>query len=254
MNAIIRSATYGLHNCLRASRSWSRFSSDYKSIVFSPTSFATQREQILRHVVPGIVAELGCGPLGLLLQDICRLERTVSVGSDFCWEMIQESREQTKSSAVQYLLADNRCLTFKTSSVDTIVSVNSFLPETRGEVDLIFHEVARVLRKGGRLVAVVPAFEMSLVARDRWGMELQLDLHDRREWDTTGWQCFYSVADIEALMRRHQFHCYRVQILTFSASTEIEHIRRVYAHRLERVPRQRLVQDPLFEHLIVAER
>lgn len=103
-------------------------------------------------------------------------------------------------------------------------------------------------------MAVVPSFEMSLVARDQWGMQLHLDLQNHREWDTTGWQCFYTVMDMDTLMKQHRFSRYQVKRMMFSKSAEIEHIRRVYAERLESVPHNRLAQHPLFEHLLVAER
>jgi SAM-dependent methyltransferase len=239
---------------LHASRQWKTFSHDYETLVFSVTSFAAQRQMILRNVVSGVVADIGCGPLGHLLRDIAQLPKTWTLGSDFCWEMILGSRERTKQSAIHYILTDNRCLALGNSSVDTIVSVNSILPETRAEVEVIFQEVGRVLRKGGRLVAVLPSFEMSLVARDRWGMEQRLDLQNHREWDTSGWQCFFASVDIDDLMKRHQFARYRVERMTFSSMDEIDHIRRVYADRLQGVPLQRLAEDPLFEHLLVAER
>jgi SAM-dependent methyltransferase len=239
---------------LHASRQWKKFSHDYEARVFSATSFAVQRQRILSNVASGLVADIGCGPLGHLLHDLAQLPKTWAVGSDFCWEMILSSRKRTKQGAVRYLLTDNRCLALNSSSIDTIVSVNSILPETRAEIEVTFQEVGRVLRKSGRLVAVMPSFEMSLVARDRWGMEQRLDLQNRREWDTSGWQCFYTLADIDALMKRHQFARYRVEKMSFSAPDEIEHVRRVYADRLQRVPHRRLLQDPLFEHLLVAER
>jgi SAM-dependent methyltransferase len=237
-----------------ASRDWRAFSRDYEDLVFSVTSFVAQRQRILSQVVPGVVADIGCGPLGHLLRDIALLPGTLSLGGDFCWEMILSSRGATKQSDVRYLLTDNRYLAFANSSIDTVVSVNSMLPETRDEVERMFTEVARVLRERGRLVAVLPSFEMSLVARDRWGMQQCLDLENHREWDTSGWQCFYTSDDIDALMKRHRFRRYSLERVTFSATDEIRHIRRVYAKRLQQVSDQRLMDDPLFEHFLVAER
>jgi len=180
-------------------RRWKEFSERYESKVFSVTSFPARRQKILRGVLPGIVADLGCGPLGLMLREICGLANTVVIGTDFCWEMLVESKRHTKECDVHYVLADNRCLPFQDRSIDTVVSVNSFLPESREEVESIFQQVARVLRRGGRLVALLPSFEMSLIARDKWEMPLRLDLDNHREWDTSGWQCFYTRSDIDEL-------------------------------------------------------
>jgi SAM-dependent methyltransferase len=243
------------YNVMELSSScWKEFTQSYGSRVFSVTSFGPKRRMIVRSVIPGVVVDLGCGPLGFLLRDIAQLRMTYAVGSDFCWEMIVESRQRTLGCDVQYVLADNRCLGLMTGSVDTVVAVNSLIPEARAEVDLAFEEVGRVLRKGGRLVAVLPSFEMSIAARDQWGIRQRLDLQRHREWDTSGWQCFYSWLDIESLMNKYAFRRYRVERMIFSATDEIEHIREVYAEHLKSVPRERLVQYPLFEHFLIAER
>jgi SAM-dependent methyltransferase len=241
------------HDSRRASN-WKAFSRNYDSLVFSVTSFAAQRKRILSHAIRGVIADIGCGPLGYLLHDIARLPSTSALGTDFCWDMVSGSRRRTLRSAVRYILTDNRCLALANSSIDTIVSVNSILPETRDEVDIMFREVARVLREGGRFVAVLPSFEMSLVAQDRWGMEQRLDVKNRREWDTLGWQCFYTSDDIGALMKQHRFRHFSIEQMTFSTADEIEHIRHVYGERLHHVPYQRLARDPLFEHFLIAER
>jgi ubiquinone/menaquinone biosynthesis C-methylase UbiE len=247
------SASFVYHST-GAAEAWRSFSLEYEAKVFSLTSFAARRERILREVVPGVVVDAGCGPLGLMLREIARLPATQAVGIDFSSQMIAESRHRTEGYAVQYVLADNRYLPLGNSSVDTLVAVNSFLPETRAEVELIFEEVGRVLRKGGRLVAVLPSFEMSLVARDRWKMVLKLDLENHREWDTTGWQCFYTTSDIRELMHRYRFRRHYVEPIVLSAPQELAHVRQVYAPSLDHVSAERLLKDPLFEHLLVAER
>ena len=95
---------------------------------------------------------------------------------------------------------------------------------------------------------------MSIVARDGWRMKISLDLENHREWDTSGWQTFYTVGDIEDLMKRHRFGSYRVDRMTFSEPAELAHIRAIYAGALEGVPPERLIEMPLFEHLLTAER
>jgi ubiquinone/menaquinone biosynthesis C-methylase UbiE len=182
------------------------------------------------------------------------LPGTRAIGSDFSAEMVAQSRSRTAGLSVSYIVADNRHLALGSSRVDTIVAVNSLIPETRPEVDLMFQEAARVLRRGGRLIALLPAFEMSLIARERWQMPVQMDMANHREWDTTGWQCFYTVSDIQDLVRRHAFQDYAIERVAFSAPEEVEHIRKVYASNLQHVPTERLLQDPLFEHLLIADR
>lgn len=48
---------------------WAHFSTEYERKVFSVTTFAPKRELLLRQMRPGLVLELGCGPLGLLVRD-----------------------------------------------------------------------------------------------------------------------------------------------------------------------------------------
>jgi SAM-dependent methyltransferase len=239
---------------LRGRKGWNDIAREYEAKVFSVTSFPAKREQVLQAVSSGLVVDLGCGPLGLMIRELAQIPQICAVGTDFCSAMIAESRRHTEGLDVYYLLADNRCLPFRSASIDTIVSINSFVPETRAEVELMFAEASRVLRKKGRLVTVLPSFEMSLVARDRWGMAVRLDLQDRREWDTLGWQCFYTTSDIEHLMHAHHFEQYRSEKMIFSAPEELAHIKQIYADGLQGVPQNRLTQYPLFEHLLIAER
>lgn len=230
------------------------FSRDYERKVFSVTSFAERRARIAREVGPGVAVDLGCGPTGLLLKDMAGIPGVKAVGADFCPEMIQQSRSVTTGYDIDYVVADNRELPFPNRTIDTIIAVNSFVPETRQEVDDMFSEAARVLRAAGKLVALLPAFEMSLVARDLWGMRVQLDEVEHRECDTSGWQCFYMIEDIANLISRSGFRDYQIERMVFSHAEEMSSVRGVYAASLAGVPEQRLWRAPLFEHLLIATR
>src|ERR1035441_10323560 len=106
-------------NILAAAKTWKDLSHDYEKQVFSVTSFPARRKRILQEVAAGVVVDLGCGPLGLILRDIAALPGTRAVGSAFCFEMISESRRHTSGLNIEYLVADNRSLPFADSSVDT---------------------------------------------------------------------------------------------------------------------------------------
>lgn len=233
---------------------WRDVSHDYEKKVFSVTSFPARRKRIAREIAAGTVLDMGCGPLGLMLREIVAIPGTNALGSDFCAEMICESRRHTKDLDVKYFLADNRCLPFQDATVDTIVSVNSILPEIRTDIDLTFQEVRRVLRKRARFVALFPSFEMSLIARDKWGMSVRVDEEQHREWDTTGWQSFYTLSDIESLVKRHGFYDHSVEAVSFSTPEEAQHIRQIYPESLGNVSVERILENPLYEHLLVATR
>ncbi len=233
---------------------WAQFSEAYEQKVISFTSFQRMRGLLLREMAPGVSVDLGCGPLGLLACDLCRAGQARVVACDFSLEMIAASRRTFQAANLDYVVADNRELPLAAGVADTGFSVNSFLPETRADVESMFAETARILRPGGRLVAVLPAFEMSLVARDVWGMRVEVDVEGHREFDTSGWQCFYTEADIAGLAARHQFSRYRLTRVLFAEPDEIAHVRAVYAGQLEGVAPSRLEEFPLFEHLLVAER
>jgi hypothetical protein len=115
----------------------------------------------------------------------------------------------------------------------------------------MFAEVGRVLKPGGRFVALLPAFETSLMARDDWHMEIRIDLVNHREHDTTGWQCFYTQDDVAALVRRHGFTASTLERLYFDSEEAIEEIRKIYGWNLSA---EVLREYPLFEHFLVAEK
>lgn len=230
---------------------WKDLSQDYAAKVLSVSSFPKHVQEIMKHVTSGLVLDLGCGPMGNLLREVARIPGAVPVGVDFCPEMVLESRKHTGAS-VSYVIADNRFLPFRDSVAGAVLAINSFVPETRAEAGQMFAEAARVLRPGGRLIAVLPSFEMSLLAQQHWGIEVQLDMENRREWDTVGWQCFYTEEDIRQLMKRFGMR-YQAQRIVFNEPEEIEHVQRVYFHQ-QGAPGERLLQYPLFEHLLVAQR
>jgi SAM-dependent methyltransferase len=235
-------------------QNWAQFSQNYEHKVTSVTSFPARRQRIAREVRPGIAVDLGCGPTGRLLSHLAAMPGVRPIGIDFCSEMIVESRKGTANLPVRYLQADLRRLPLPNGSVETAISINSFIPETRAEAEAMFCEAARVVRPGGRLVADLPAFELSVIARDFWGMQVLIDTDQHREWDTVGWQTFYTVADIEEVIARCGFAGARIERMEFSTAPEIAHTMEVYADTLRGVPVGKLLERPPFEHFVVAER
>jgi SAM-dependent methyltransferase len=233
----------------RLAAEWERFSARYEDQVLAVTRFAAKRRQILDAVKPARVLDLGCGPVTYLLAELTARPALNVAATDFSPPMVREASNQLPKGSCRFVVADTRSLPFDKGSFDTVISVNSILPQVRSDVDTMFSEVVRVLSPGGRLVAVLPAFETSLVARDHWHIPIRVDVAGRREFDTTGWQCFYTKQDVADLMRRHGFTHYRCTPLWFRSADEQATVQRLY-----HVSKSRLLANPLFEHLVVADR
>jgi ubiquinone/menaquinone biosynthesis C-methylase UbiE len=168
--------------------------------------------------------------------------------------MIAAAKAQISSKQVSFVVGDNRELPFPDGSLDTVINVNSFIPEQREDSDAMFEEAARVLRPGGRLVGILPAFEMSIAAVNAWGAATLIDAKTRREYDTTGWQSFYLEQDIDSQMSRLTFQSYRVERLVLDRPEEIQYVKEVYMSLLGNSPPGVVSAVPLFEHLLVAVR
>jgi len=234
-----------------ARTAWDRFADSYLDRVFSAIAFPDKRERLIQLTPPGSVLDFGCGPLPFLVNDLLRPSNRSVIACDFSLSMITALRTSLDTQHARLLLADGQALPLRTSSLDAVLAINSIVPEERDQVDLIVAEVARVIRPGGRLVAILPAFEMSLIAARSWGIDIQLDLERHREYDTTGWQCYFTEGDITLLMTRHGFSQFVIERLYFTSDEQTAMIRHVYG---QRIPPMALLAHPLFEHLLFAIR
>jgi len=100
------------------------------------------------------ILSIGCGTgeLEKMLEPQARLV----VGTDLLLEMVRGAKRRGVQHLVQ---TDSHALSFATKSFDTVM-----LPETLGYVDpdLTFREIARVLKKNGRLL--ITTYPVHLVA------------------------------------------------------------------------------------------
>ena len=219
--------------------------------VFSPLRFPEVRNRILAAVRTPRVLDMGCGPTPFLLRELLKFPGIDLYASDYSQRMLDATRRHFPEWAIQFVHADHLSLPFPDEFFDTIVSVNSILPETREDVVPIFAEAFRVLKTGGRFVALLAAFETSLMARDRWGMVIGIDEANHREYDTTGWQCFYTRADVEALMSQFGQSRYQLEQIHFDSPEAIAEIKHIYGNQLDS---QALHDYPLFEHFLVVDK
>jgi SAM-dependent methyltransferase len=229
---------------------WDALSAEYLDKVFCVIQFPEKRRRILEVVKRGTVLDLGCGPTGFLLRDLIADRSRKVIGSDISHSMLLAAR-QSVGPAAHFVRADNRDLPFPDACLDTVVSVNSIVPESRGDVLRMVSEALRILRNAGRLVAVLPAFETSVMARDHWPLEVRVDEPSHREYETSGWQCFHTADDIRDLMAALGISKYTLERLLFVEALETAVIRHVYSPALSD---DLLRKYPLFEHLLVAEK
>jgi ubiquinone/menaquinone biosynthesis C-methylase UbiE len=233
------------------SAAWAPFSADYTRKVFCPAQFAPTRERVIAAVRPSRVLDLGCGPVPFVLRELARQRGFRLYGSDFSPEMLEGAREFLRGEEVVLELADHRDLPFQDGFFDSVFSINSILPESRSDIDLMMREVRRVLKPNGRFVALLPAFETSLMAGEWWGMQVRVDPVEHREFDTTGWQCFYTAEDVDQLLVDHNLAAVERDRVEFRTPEEIDAIRTVYGRE---VTAESLLKHPLFEHFVVAEK
>ncbi len=230
---------------------WNPFSAGYTDKVFSPLQFPDVVRRIVLEVRPGRILDMGCGPTPYLLRKLVALPGVTLYACDYSQKMLDAARRHFREGEVTFVLADHLNLPFDDAYFDTVISVNSILPETRDLVGPMFAQALRVLKPGGRLVALLPAFETSLMANHVWKMEIQIDEAGHREFDTTGWQCFYTAEDVAKLIKAHELSRYRVDRVYFNSDEAVAAIRKIYGGSLSA---QVLHKYPLFEHLLVADR
>jgi ubiquinone/menaquinone biosynthesis C-methylase UbiE len=131
---------------------WNKIAKDYEGEVLSLTKISKRREQILKAIRKGIVLNLGTGSMPYLNKDLIRQGNKV-VATDYSRPMLKAARHSFSHANLEYKLADNKKLSFKDNIFDSVISINSTLPEKRQEVRLMIKEVWRVLRPTGKFVA-----------------------------------------------------------------------------------------------------
>jgi SAM-dependent methyltransferase len=117
-------------------------------------------------------ADLGCG-IGPLLPFLAqRFRRVLAV--DFAEGMLARARERCRGLAnVEFFHCDLTDLADLAGQVDVAVAVNSLVMPDLGRLEAALRAARRALRKGGRLLGIVPAmdavhyFTMLLVDRAR---------------------------------------------------------------------------------------
>jgi SAM-dependent methyltransferase len=224
---------------------WQDFAKDYDSKVFSLTSVPERRAQLISGLKGQRILNLGCGSTPYLNQNLIELGKTV-YASDFCEDMLEESKKSYAHKNLRHILGDSRQLPFESEVFDSVLSSNSILPESRSEVVKILSECKRVLTKEGRLVAFLPAFDCGLYFKNEKGWSIKLDEERLREHDTIGWQCFHTPESIEKEFSLGGLNLVSLEKIFLNTPNEISQIRRIYNLDTS--------ENPIWEYLAVGEK
>ena len=99
-----------------------------------------------------VILDLGGGTGDLGLEAVQRHPSTISIEADFTLEMMRVGRERPGASALHWSAADALRLPFPDDTFDTVVS--GFLLRNIIDLPLALREQVRVLKPGGRMVAL----------------------------------------------------------------------------------------------------
>ncbi|NOJ32575.1 MAG: hypothetical protein DA329_10600, partial [Candidatus Nitrosocosmicus sp.] len=181
----------------------------------------------LKHLIAPLVLNLGTGPLPYMNQDLIRGGFKV-VASDISLAMIRESSKTFSHKHLSFIIADNRNLPFDDNFFDSILAINSILPERREDVDRMLRESYRVLKKSGRFVGFFPAWETSLKTRECFGAIETLDEENFRVFETTGWQCYQTEETLYNHLKNAGFLKIMIKRVLLKSKAEIRSMKRIY--------------------------
>ena len=172
----------------------------------------------------GDVLDLACG--SGIMGIVCADAGAFVVGVDFSAQMLEQARANAErhgvSARTRYLQADARHLPFEDGSFDLVVSRNATW--VMEDVDLVYAQVARVLRPGGTFINIDANYGQGmlraeaagetpvhptqtleqLLTRNAVARQLDVTFAERPMWDVkTLWDLGFSsveaVRDFEAL-------------------------------------------------------
>lgn len=209
------------------SKLWEKFAKDYEDKVFSLTSIPQRRKQILESIKPGKILNLGCGPTYYLNQELTEQSNQV-VAVDFCQNMLYVAKMKFTHPNLEYKLADARDLPFKNNTFDSIISVNSILPQKRDQTYEMISEIHRTLKKNGKLMAFLASFNSVEKVIKNLKIDFKIDVEQMRVYDTDGWQCFHTPETIKEMMEIKKFSKYNYKKVFLKTRQEISELKRLY--------------------------
>jgi len=231
--------------------SWIRFSECYDQKVFSLTKFKKNREAILQRIGNGKILNLGTGPTSYMNKELVRLG--VVTAKDFCQNMLDVAVKEYKHPNLEYKLADSTNLPFG-AEFDYVIALNSILPPEREQVVEIYKQVRKVLKKEGKFVAVLAAWDVSGHINEELGENaVEVNWDKKAEKDTNGWQCTHTPGTIYFEMKKAGWTNFDIEILFLDSNEEINEISRLYGYNtFQASKRTGGPLPPFFEYILTA--
>jgi SAM-dependent methyltransferase len=226
-------------------RSWDDFSVGYEDRVVSITSSEPRRRMLQKHLEPELVLNMGTGPLPYMNSDLVAGGFRV-VANDISFAMLTEAARAPRGNDLSLVNGDSRLLPFPLGTFDSVLAINSILPEHRVEVDCMLRESFRVLRPTGVFVGLFPAWEACLKVRRCFGPIEKLDFDGQRVFETTGWQCYQTRNALYAHVSNAGFPRVVIRRVSLRSKEEIESLRAI--HNID------TSKCLVFEHLVVARK
>ncbi|MBL7142285.1 MAG: class I SAM-dependent methyltransferase [Candidatus Pacebacteria bacterium] len=224
---------------------WDKFANKYEEEVLSLTKVPQRKKQILAVIKKGRVLNLGTGSVPYLNRELIRQKNKVTA-TDFSKKMLEVAVHLFSHPNLEYKLADSRNLPFSKGTFDTVVSVNSILPEKRKEVYRIVKEVYRVLKPKGRFVAFLPSFEAVIELMKIYNTKPRFDKKEFRVFDSGQWQCFHTKETINKIMKEVEFKKYKVKKVINKTKEEVKQIKKIYGIDT--------LKYPTYHHFLIAEK
>ncbi len=224
---------------------WDKLAKDYEKKVLSLTKIPERRKQILTEMKKGKVLNLGTGPTPYLNRDLIKQKNKV-IATDFSKKMLEVAAHLFSHPNLEYKLADSKNLPFQNNTFDSVVSVNSILPETREDVNIMIKEIHRVLKPSGKFVAFLPSYETAIESIKIYGTNPKIDDKNLRVYDSGQWQCFHTKETIKKIMSKDGFKKYKIKKVFQNTKEEIKQIKRIYDIDISK--------HPSYHHFLVAEK
>jgi len=144
--------------------------------------------------------DFGCG-IGRALPLLARsFDRVIAVdGSRAC---LERARAKTRNSnGIEFSLADLARESLELPKADVALCINVALTPSARDRMRILENVARNLKRGGRLLLVVPALESDLLVRHRLA-----ELNGRRVREENGERIADGIVDAGGVLTKHWTH------------------------------------------------